>query len=235
MMHPEQDLQSDFSPGQISERLKQHPDLLVKHPELLTWLSIPHPTHAGVSSLLERTIPQQQREYAQQQQALETLHQRLDKLHQLQQLNHKTLMNLFAADEAKSVLACLLGYMRQQHGAQQVRLFMFMQQRIHLSADNIEILGQHDKLHSMFTELFNRAQPLIDSLQSEHLQILFARKDMPADKIHSTLLIPLVDKHWEGLLALGSYQYDRYCRDAEFDLICHATRVAVKALEQKLQ
>ncbi|NIQ15196.1 MAG: DUF484 family protein, partial [Candidatus Dadabacteria bacterium] len=53
----------------------------------------------------------------------------------------------------------------------------------------------------MFTEIFHRNKPLCGSLQEEHIKTLFGNQE---NSINSTILIPLQQQKWQGLLVIGS-------------------------------
>ena len=80
----------------------------------------------------------------------------------------------------------------------------------------------------MFTEIFHRKNPLCDSLQEEHIEALFSENNKP---IQSTVLIPLQQVGWKGLLALGSYLHNRYSRGFEIDLLVYLSHIMSHVIE----
>jgi uncharacterized protein YigA (DUF484 family) len=75
----------------------------------------------------------------------------------------------------------------------------------------------------MFTELFHHNKPLCDSLQTEHIEALLGAE---IESIHSTVLIPVQQSDWHGLLVLGSTMQDQYSHGFKIDLLNYIVSIS---------
>lgn len=221
-----------LSPEQVEDFLRNHPGFLLDHPELLASLNIPHGTPANVPSLIERQVAQLRNENSQLRRQLDTA---ADNLKSRQQLTQRILdisLALLEADTPDTLCIKLQEFVRRHYNADHVSLSLFLDHGLAISGEPVNILGRNDKLRILLVELFNRQQPLFDSLQAEHLVLLFGRA---ADDVHSTALLPLSGHDWDGLLALGSHRHDRYRRGQSFELLKYLTRVTAYKFDHWLR
>lgn len=54
-------------------------------------------------------------------------------------------------------------------------------------------------MRDLFAEVFQRNRPLYDSLQVEHLEVLFDAE--AAAEVRSTAMMPVAGRQWDALIA----------------------------------
>lgn len=223
---------SSLNADQVEDYLRRHPSFLIDRPEILTILNIPHGTPADIPSLIERQVALLRRERGELKKQLANS---ADRLQARQELTCRVLdvsLDLLEADTLDALCGTLQEFVRQYYDADQVSLSLFLNRALPEHSDFITILGRNDKLRILLVELFNRQQPLFDSLQAEHLTLLFGAA---AENVSSTALLPLFGHDWDGLLALGSYSRDRYRRGQSFELLKYLVRITAFKLDHCLR
>ena len=107
----------------------------------------------------------------------------------------------------EAVFYSLRDILVDQFSASQVRLYIFASNKGITNFDGMRISEAKDPLQTMFSSLFNDEKPICGSLQDEHIKALFGDQ---ANTIPSTILVPLKQPQWKGLLAVGSRQWNCY-------------------------
>lgn len=222
----------ELSAEQVYAYLRKHPDYLVDHPELLSLLVIPHDTPRGVSSLIERQVATLRSENSRYRIQLSRARTNLESLKVLTDRVLKLSLEIFQTDQATVVCDLLIDFVYNQYAADDVSLFLFLDQPAFADGGHITISDRNDKLRLLLAEVFHRKQPLLDSLQHEHLTFVFGDT---ASEIHSTVLMPLIGNEWDGLLVIGSRDRDRYHRGPELELLLYLMRVVTIRLDHWLQ
>lgn len=221
----------DLSAEQVSAYLRKHPDFLEQQPELFNLLSLSHETPAGVSSLIERQVAVLRSENQRYQKQLQALNTESEALRALTEQAHQLSLSLLQSEQPDSVSGMLHDFIHNDYQADDATLFLFLDQNPFTDTDMVEVRGRHDKLRLLLAELFNRKQPLIDSLQAEHLHLMFGNA---AAEVQSTVLLPLIGEAWDGLLVIGSQQRDRYRRGPELELLLYLSRITALWLDRWL-
>lgn len=217
---------------QVETYLQSHPDFLDERPELLTKLDIPHPTADGVSSLIERQVGNLRQENRRYRLQLESLTGSQNDIRQLSEHVHRISLAILESQQPASACALLHDCMRGDYAADAANLFLFLDHDPFDTAVQIDVRERNDKLRLLLTELFHRNRPLIDSLQTEYSALLFGAH---AKEIHASILIPIGGYGWDGLIAVGSRQRDRYRRGPELELLVFLAGVTAFRLDQWLQ
>lgn len=228
---------SDIKTGELSaeivaDYLRRHPHFLNDRPELLSELCIPHQTARGVSSLIERQVANLRQENQHQRHQIESLTDSQNEIRTLTEQGHDLALNLLKSEQILDVCELWHDFVTRHYTADAAALFLFLEHTPLPETALLRIRGRYDKLRLMLVELFNRNRPLIDSLQAELIPLMF---DRDVDDIHSTILLPMSGRGWDGLLAIGSQQHDRYCRDQAFELLVFLVHITAMRLEQWLQ
>ena len=206
----------------VIEFLTRNPDFLIRHPDLLRRLTVPHGFDGKAVSLLEyqARLLRERLDALEQQYQSECLksdaHRRLSK-------NLKTfLARLYASRSTAQLLDALKIFLNQHFSASSIRIFAAAH-AANGSATTSGILYPLDAWRrGLFTLILNNPKPLCDSLQYEHLAALFGEE---ADRIHSSVLIPLRFRNAEALLALGSREWHKYRQSLELDILTVVTEI----------
>ena len=216
--------------GMVIEYLQTHPEFLRDNPALLRELCLPHELPSGVSSLLERQVALLRTDCASLRQELD--HRELRAGRQLTVLQNVLgcAMKLLRAERLELLSGTVRNCLRHDFSAT-LRTFVFADAYTHLGADGYRFLSGSCEVRRMFVEVMNRNKPLTGSLQAEHLDLLFG----PAAKgVRSSLLVPLKQSRWDGLVAIGSSEHGRLGAGQERELLVYLFQVFGVRLDQLL-
>ncbi|MGR9105322.1 MAG: DUF484 family protein [Gammaproteobacteria bacterium] len=200
----------------VIEFLTRNPDFLVRHPDLLRHLSVPHGFNGKTVSLLEyqTRLVRERLGKLEQQYELECLKTTAHR-HLSQSL--KTLVPmLYECSESTQLLGILEKVLQEYYSATSIRIYATDVSAKDSRAAS-KILRPLDPFRrGLFVLILNNSKPLCDSLQHEHLAALFGEE---ADTIHSSLLLPFRYRNKEALLALGSTGWHKYKQSVELDIL----------------
>lgn len=231
MAHTESFSADQLKPEQVADYLRDHPEFLETRPELLSMLKLSHDTPAGVSSLIEKQVAILRAENQRYRDRLNDLQQSQEETRALTDLVHQLALRILGSEQAEDACDILHDFLHNDYAADASKLFLFLDDDLVIATPMLNIRGRHDKLRLLLAELFNRKQPLLDSLQSEYLSLIF---DDQGEHTHSSILVPLIGHDWEGLLVVGSGQRDRYRRGPELELLAFLARITALRLDQWL-
>lgn len=210
----------------VIEYLLQNPDFLERHPQLLAELRIPHPCGPAVSLLEHQARVLRERN--------RILQARLDELLAVARDNdrladriHRLTLELMDAQNLEAAVFCLKDELRSN---------------FQCDAVTVKLLGEGDAAVDWvrpnaaelraFPGLLNDPRPLCGRLQHEQLEFLFGDS---ATAIGSAALVPLADGQVVGLLAVGSYQPDRFHPGMGTVFLRQLGATAGRALRRHLQ
>lgn len=221
-----------LDPERVAAFLRENPDFLDSRPALLAALDFSHETPAGVSSLIERQVSVLRTENQRYHERLQALQQSQEASRSLIERGHQLALDMLTAGSTATAIRDLFRFLQEHYTADSCHLFLFMATRPSTTIEQVHIRDHHDRLRLLLAELFNRKQPLLDSLQSEYLSLIFGEC---SESIHSTLLLPLTGVDWEGLFVIGSASRDRYRRGPELELLIFLARIAALRLDDWLK
>jgi len=218
------------SPEDIIEYLRNHPDFFVEHTDILSELNIPHNTSGNVSSLIEHQVAQLRHENSSLNEHLEKSEEGVAHQRKHAKATHDLSLQLMKIDSLKALDDLMSKSLRQHYQADQFLFLVFKTPIDSEDCSGIRFLEDNSKLAFMFTELFHHNKPLCDSLQTEHIDALFGATE-ETESIRSTVLIPVQQSDWHGMLVLGSNKQDQYCHGFEMDLLNYITMISAAIIE----
>lgn len=192
--------ESDWK-ARIEDVLAKDPTFLQKNPELLLQLNLPN-CHVGnvvdfTSCLIEKI-----REEIKQKQTI-----RADLLASLKNDQKiyralKTIWPQLIEKTPEEAIDLLLNFICNQYQAERITLFIFARKSSIKNADKRKcvVLDKNHKLRDMFSSLFSQRKPLCDSLQQEHLDMLFGKER--GATLARSILAPFSSEEVDFLLAL---------------------------------
>lgn len=218
---------ADALPEQaVADYLAEHPEFFLEHPELVEALRVPHACGSALS-LIEyqvRVLREQNRELR-------------DKLHELLAVArdndrvadrlHRLTLELMAADSLDAVTLALKDGLRSGFAADAVRLCLFHQSAAGHSDFVAAVAPQAEHLRGLLA----RGEPICGRLAGDQLQFLFGDS---APAIGSTALIPVREDQELGLLAIGSYQAERFHRNQGTVFLSRLGNLTARALDLHL-
>ncbi|HIP67745.1 MAG TPA: DUF484 family protein [Chromatiales bacterium] len=187
---------------EVEAWLYEHPDFFARHEALLEVMHVPHPTF-GVTSLLERQVALLRNKNHQLEGKLRGLVGVARENEKLSSRLHNLALALVEADNLDAVIATAREQLLQAFNADYVALKLFAQE------------GQAKTIHHVdqkeVTELFDRAfrsnRPQCGGLNEKQINCLFPEH---TEKVASAVLVPLIEHHPIGYLALGSTHDTRF-------------------------
>ncbi|MCK8515289.1 DUF484 family protein [Methylonatrum kenyense] len=200
----ETELEQDPPEDGVARYLEQNPDFFVRHPDLVTQLRIPHECGEAVSLISHQVqvLREQNRKSA----------RRLDELVRVARDNdrlserlHRLTLDLLDSSDLDAVLHALKDGLREHFSADMVAVRLFDSSK--LQAKHQDFIAPEDSSLSHFRRFLQDEKPVCGRLASEQIAFLFGDS---AAKVASAALIPVSDRSAMGLLAIGSYQADRF-------------------------
>jgi hypothetical protein len=211
----------------VAAYLRQHPEFLYEHPELLADLSIPHVTGAGAISLIERQI-QALREQISKLKA--TLHELVAVARDNEQLSrrmHQLTLALMETRGPPELFATLAEGLQRDFGAEFVGVRLFADR---LSGDGptlAEFAGVNPPERELFRSVIAHGKPVCGRLTRQQQAFLFGTS---FERDCSAIQVPLQGIDWSGVLAVLSQDPDRYHPGLGVDLLAHLGEVTARVL-----
>ena len=190
----------------LMDYLRQHPDFFNKYPALLADIAIPH-EHGGAVSLVEKQVSVLRE---QQQQTRKRLHELIEIARQNEELArrmHKLALTLMDADDPKSIFSTIYGNLKKNFQADRVMVRLFAEPAFVDSFPTDEFAGKDVPERSLFKSIIDRRFPL--SGRMKHQQQVFLFGD-DGNEIASSVMVPLHGENWGGILAIGSFDAERF-------------------------
>lgn len=186
--------------------LQEHPDFFNEHPEILSELDIPHATGPAVS-LVERQVSVL-REQNQQ------INRRLHELIEIARLNeelarrmHQLSLTLMDAGDPREIFKTLYDNLTRNFHADRVVVRLFADPAFLDIDAGEEFAGADNPGWSLFKAIINNRHPLCGRMKHQQQVFLFGDD---GDNIASSVMMPLKGDNWSGILAIGSFDPDRF-------------------------
>lgn len=199
---------ADLDDQQVAAYLREHPDFLVRHEDLLATLEVPHRPGGDAVSLIERQVTQLRRRN-------ERLDQRLAELMSAARDNERVGRRLVGlgrglleADSLDSVLALVREAILNEFGADDATLLL-IQPNSGAPADipPAHCLAADDDRVAAFTGFLEAGEPQCGRLTDDQLDALFGER---AERVASAAIVPLQAGRLPGMIAMASRDPDRF-------------------------
>ncbi len=199
----EQQLATDL---ELITLLRDNPDILQRHPELLIVLEVPHQSGAAVS-LIERQVDvlrQQNR----------TLENRLRELmdvardnERLANSRHRLAINLLAARDLDDVISIVLSALTDELAADYAVIKLFSDDKECIDQSSDLFVDKSDESLKAFKTMLEHKNTVCGKSTQEQKRFLFNEN---AENIKSVAIIPLVAGANLGLIGLGANNIERF-------------------------
>lgn len=198
---------------QIKLYLEENTDFFMSNPEALELLQL-NDSPEGTISLAQR---QTQRLQVKTQKLHEQLNALIENAHsntELQERVHTLCLRLMDASDIEALLTLLVVELKQEFDADEVALRLFYSGDEAATLPDLE--GNIGQLHiddtslKVFDKLISKQQPVCGRLTKAQKNVLF---DERAIQVESIACIPLGHEPCAGLLAIGSYDANRFHSD----------------------
>jgi len=224
------DSQQVLTAEQIKHYLEKNSDFFVTHPEALESIQLADAPE-GTISLAQR---QSERLQAKNKQLHQQLSMLIDNARQntvLQTRVHQLCLRLMDAPSLAVLLPMLMKELKQEFKADEVALRWFYAGNVEpqLPETGENIVPQHADADNLriFDQLLSRQKPVCGRLSKAQKELLFVDK---ADKVQSVACIPLGHEPCAGLLAIASYDEDRFHADMATDYLSFLGEVTMRLL-----
>ncbi len=202
--------------------LREHPNLLVEHPDLLSEINIPHATGAA-TSLVERQVSVLREQLRQHKHQLKELIEIATENGHLSERLHILAGKLIDTADVESLITTIKKSLVSDFKADKIVLFILDDHD-----DVPEFVGKGWAQKPLFEEVINNKQPVCGRLSEEQHHIMFG-DELP--EYGSSVLVPLSGKEWNGLLAIGSQSPDRYKKDMGTEMLSQMADIVTLAID----
>ena len=225
----------------VADYLRRHPDFFEDKSSLLSDLRVPHQTGSAVS-LVERQV-------ATLRESNETRQAQLDGLIQIARDNdrlnfhlHQLTLQLMKVGKLETLLSIISDRLKEDFDTDMAAVHLLISPELDSKSTLLEVISDVEAFSSLFKRIFNGdkggksgTKPYCGRLKDEQLKILFADR---ADEIGSSALLPLgkpLGKQGSlGLLAIGSFDRNRFTVGTDTDFLARMAEIISAALGRHL-
>jgi uncharacterized protein YigA (DUF484 family) len=201
-----QDL-SPLAAEDIADYLERHPEFFLEHPDLLGRLDIPHAHGGQTVSLVERQVSVLRE---QNQKLRKQLHEMIEIARQNEELArrmHKLMLTLMDAPESADLFSTLYDNLKRNFHADKVAVKIFANPAVPDNNAGGEFAGHSVGAQELFRTLLDTREPLCGRMKQQQQLFMF---DDEGNEVTSSVMVPLHGPGWNGILAIGSFNPERY-------------------------
>ena len=215
---------------EVVDYLGENPEFLVRHPELVDNLRVPH-TYGEAVSLLEYQSKRLRDENRNLQQRLEDLIRNARENEELSRRLHRLSLDIMECSTADELFSCLYQGLPDHFDAEFTALRIFTAPASSWDAGLSEFAGEAVPERELFDALLSGNRPLCGSPGRDEAAYLFGDQ---AEEVESSALIPLGRSSPVGVLAIGSRDPDRYASSMGTVFLRRIAALVTQALESHL-
>lgn len=224
------DDQLELTTEQVATYLKKHPDFFISEPAVLDSLQL-STSPEGTISLAQRQLDRSVQKNEKLQTQLNSLLFNARKNNELQSRVHQLCLRLMDAKSLDELLPLLMNEFKREFEADEVtlRLFYNGDAKIDLPklADNIVQHHIDDEDFKVFDRILAKQQPVCGRLTQAQKNVLFGDK---AEQVQSVACLPLGHEPCAGLLAIASFNENRFHADMATDYLSFLGEITMRLL-----
>ena len=229
LAHTHEDILADEL--QLISLLKQQPDILLRHPNLLHDLEIPHLAEGAVS-LIERQVFMLRDKLKAHEKRLRALMDIARDNERLANSRHRIAVNLLGAHDLNDVISSVVDELGNELKADFVAIRLFSEDEQLLEHKHELFVSRKDEALAAFTTMLKHHNPVCGRSTTEQKAFLFAED---ADSIASAAVIPLVAGADLGLLGLGGREASRFTSNMGTEFLSQIGEIVSAALAVHLE
>jgi len=210
-----------ISAKDIADFLRKNTEFFNEHPTLLGELSLPH-TNGDVVSLVERQVAVLREQNKQTSKQLHELVEIARQNEELARKMHQLGLTLMDATDPKDIFATLYDNLSKNFHADRVAVRIFGDPAFIDSFAGEEFAGKDTKETSLFKTMIEARQPMCGRMKHQQQAFLFGTE---ADEITSSVMVPLFGTGWSGIMAIGSFNPDRFEPGMGVELLANMAEV----------
>ncbi len=202
--------------------LREHPNLLVEHPDLLSEITIPHATGVA-TSLVERQVSVLREQVRQHKNQMRDLIEIATENGQLSERLHILAEKLIKTNDIETLLSTIKKSLISDFKADKIVIQVLAKHQ-----DDIpDFVGKEWAQKNLFEEAINNKKPVCGRLNEDQHRTMFS-DELP--EYGSSVLVPLSGKNWTGLLAIGSQSPDRYQKEMGTEILSQMADIVTLAI-----
>ena len=190
----------------VADYLKNNLDFFVKNPTILAELKIPH-EHGGAISLVEKQLTVLREQNQETNKKIHELIEIATQNEELARRMHQLALTLIDADDPKDIFSTMYDNLKKNFHADRVIVRLFANPAFIDSFPTGEFVGKESIEESLFKRIIEKREPLSGKMKHQQQVFLFGDD---GDDIASSVMIPLHGVGWGGILAIGSFDAERF-------------------------
>jgi uncharacterized protein YigA (DUF484 family) len=190
----------------VAEFLRSNPDFFQKHPDILETLEVSHDS-GDAASLIEYQVSLLREQNQQLRRKLQGLVNVARQNEGLVQKLYEFSLSIMDADDLGTLVRIIDEGLRKDFDADAVTVTLFAEQIPKNLGKNVRAVKSDDESLELFKEFLAEPNAMCGRFQPKKLEVLFGPR---AGKIESTALIPLGESCEYGMLAIGSFEPDKF-------------------------
>ena len=180
--------------------LREHPNFLIDHPQLLPILNVPHECGGDAVSLIEVQVRELRKRNAQVHEHLTSLVENARNNEELAGRLHRLVLALIESPGLDEIFTTLYQGLEEGFGAHFVSLRLFAGAADARDSGLAELVGDWPQQH-LFAAVIEGGKPLCGAIDMQIAQSLFAER---AEQVASAAVLPLLVGEHRGVLGIGS-------------------------------
>jgi len=203
---------------EVSTYLNDNPDFFIQQPELMESLVLSEAPE-GTISLAQKQVERLKNKSTALQAKLTILIDNARQNSDLQSRVHQLCLRLMDAKNLEELLPSLIAELKQEFNADEVALRLFYtgeEPELVETSENIVQLHADDESLKAFDNLLNKQQPVCGRLSKAQKDVLFKEQ---ADEIKSVACLPIGHEPCAGILAIASFDANRFHTDLPTDYL----------------
>jgi hypothetical protein len=190
----------------VADYLKNNLDFFVKNSAILAELKIPH-EHGGAISLVEKQLTVLREQNQETNKKIHELIEIATQNEELARRMHQLALTLIDADDPKDIFSTMYDNLKKNFHADRVIVRLFANPAFIDSFPTDEFVGKESIEESLFKRIIEKREPLSGKMKHQQQVFLFGDD---GDDIASSVMIPLHGVGWGGILAIGSFDAERF-------------------------
>jgi uncharacterized protein YigA (DUF484 family) len=199
----EQQLATDL---ELISLLRDNPDILNRHPELIAALEVPHQSGSAVS-LIERQVGVLRQQMQTQENRLRELMDVARDNERLAEIRHRLVIDLLSTHDVDDVISIVLDTFKTELSADHAVVKLFSEDKEQIEQSAGLFVDVNDSALNAFKTMLQHRNTVCGRSTEEQKTYLFEDK---AEKIKSVAIIPLIAGANLGLIGLGADDAQRF-------------------------
>lgn len=186
--------------------LRDNPDILNRHPELIAALEVPHQSGSAVS-LIERQVGVLRQQIQTQENRLHELMDVARDNERLAEIRHRLALDLLSTHDVDDVISIVLDAFKTELSADHAVVKLFSEDKEQIEQSAGLFVDANDSALNAFKTMLQHRNTVCGRSTEEQKAYLFEDK---AEKIKSVAIIPLIAGANLGLIGLGADDAQRF-------------------------